>query len=370
MSSSQIPVFDPLVQFRELKEELIEAAERVLSSGVYVMGDEVTAFEAEVAAYLGVDHAIGVNSGTDALTIALRTAGVQPGSEVITTAFTFFATAEAICQLGAIPVFADVESTLNIDPDSIENVLTSRTAAIIPVHLFGRPAQMTEILEISNRYGIPIIEDVAQAFGAQHDGRKAGTIGLAGAFSFFPSKNLSGFGDGGLIATNDREVAETARMLRVHGARRKYLNERIGYNSRLDALQAGLLRVKLPHIDRWNQQRVEAATVYDELLRDVPDITLPRPSSGDVVHQYTIRIADNRRDAVAAELKDASISTAIYYPRPLHQLPALGDFSQQPLPKSELAAQEVLSLPMWPGIEPEVQERVASAIATASALDS
>lgn len=359
MPDREIPLFDPLVQFHELKDELLAAAERVLSSGSYILGEEVAAFESDVAAYLGVRNCIGVNSGTDALTIALRAVGVSSGSEVITSTFTFFATAESICQAGAIPVLADIDpGTFNIDPVSVEKVMTDRTAAIVPVHLFGRPAPMTEVLAIGERVGIPVVEDVAQAFGATLDERRAGTLGRAAAFSFFPSKNLSGFGDGGLIATDDDDVAARCRMLRVHGASRKYFNELIGYNSRLDALQAALLRTKLPHVDRWNEQRRSAAAVYGNLLKQVTGIVLPEDSLGHVFHQYTVRIEDAERDDIAERLKQESISTAVYYAVPLHRLPAMKQFPQQGLPHAEEAAEQVLSLPIWPGIDRAVQQRV------------
>jgi dTDP-4-amino-4,6-dideoxygalactose transaminase len=248
-----IPVYDPLPEVEALWEELQAAALRVLRSGRYILGPEVEAFEEEVAAYLGVKHAIGANSGTDALVIALRALGVGPGDEVITTPFTFFATAEAISLVGATPVFVDIDPrTFNINPDLIPSAITPRTKAILPVHLYGLPAEMDPILEIARSHGLKVLEDCAQAFGATYKGKKVGTLGDAGAFSFFPTKNLGGFGDGGLIATNSDEVAERARMLRAHGSRRKYYNEAIGYNSRLDALQAALLRVKLPRVDAWN----------------------------------------------------------------------------------------------------------------------
>lgn len=358
-----IPLFDPLVQFHELEPELLSAAARVFASGSYVMGAEVHGFETAVASYLGVNHAVGVNSGTDALTIALRAVGVGPGSEVITSAFTFFATAESICQLGATPVLADIETdSFNIDPRSIEKALTERTAAIVPVHLFGRAAAMDDIASIADREDIPIVEDVAQAFGARFRDRRVGTLGRASAFSFFPSKNLSGFGDGGLIVTDDDELADVCRMLRVHGARRKYFNEVIGYNSRLDSLQAALLRVKLPHVDRWNQMRRAAAEIYNELLNHMTAVITPESLEGHVFHQYTIRIPSARRDELVKALGKQAISTAVYYPVPLHRLPVLKQLPQQALPCAETAAREVLSLPLWPGIERNTQERVVSAL--------
>lgn len=358
-----IPVFDPVPQFDQLRVELLRASERVLSSGAYILGEEVEAFETEVAAYLGVRHAVGVNSGTDALTMALRAVGVEPGQEVITTTFTFFATAESIHQAGAIPVLVDIDpGTFNIDPRSVELAMSERTAAIVPVHLFGRPAVMAEILGLADRHGVPVVEDAAQSFGARVDGRPVGSLGRAGGFSFFPSKNLSGFGDGGLIATNDDDIAEVSRMLRIHGSKRKYFNEAFGYNSRLDELQAALLRVKLPHVDRWNEQRRDAAAVYSKALLDQAGIVVPQSSDGHVFHQYTIRVEGGRRDDLAKHLHGEDISTAAYYPTPLHRLPALTDLPHRELPHADEAAAEVLSLPLWPGMDTVVQERVVSGI--------
>ncbi|MGC9019532.1 MAG: DegT/DnrJ/EryC1/StrS family aminotransferase [Candidatus Bipolaricaulaceae bacterium] len=367
----RIPVYDPLPEVEFLWPELEEAFRRVMRSGQYILGPEVEAFEREAAAYLGVKHAIGVNSGTDALVIALRALGVGPGDEVITTPFTFFATAEAISLVGATPVFVDIDPrTFNIDPDLIPPAITPRTKAILPVHLYGLPAEMDPILEIARSHGLKVLEDCAQAFGATYKGRKVGTLGDAGAFSFFPTKNLGGYGDGGLIATNSDEVADLARMLRAHGSRRKYHNERVGYNSRLDALQAAILRVKLPHVDAWNQARREVAQRYNELLKDLPGLVLPEVFEGHVFHQYTVRVLKGRRDQVQKVLAEEGIGTMIYYPVPVHLLPVykpLYGLLEGMLPEAELASLEVLSFPLWPQMTPEIQVRIVHALQRAIA---
>lgn len=386
MSSSSvldtIPVLDLDPEIDELWDDVQAAIARVLRSSQFIMGPEVRAFEREVAEYLGVQHALGVNSGTDALVIALRALGIGPGDEVITSPFTFFATAESISIIGATPVFVDVcAADFNLDPEAVEAAITERTRAIMPVHLYGQPAAMTQLMVLAERYDLRVVEDCAQSFGARYEGdcpgcggahcddarraaltgRQTGTLGEVGAFSFFPSKNLGAFGDAGLIATDDDAVAEAAGMLRKHGARKKYHNEVLGYNSRLDALQAAVLRVKLPHLDRRNAGRRAAAQRYDQLLADVPGVTLPVSSEGHVFHQYTVRIADGRRDAVQAALKDRGIQTMIYYPIPCHQLPVYSHLNVH-LPMAERLAGEVLSLPIWPQITPEIQTRVVGAL--------
>lgn len=356
----KIPVLDVTPEIEALWDELMSAIQGVLKSGQFIMGPNVKAFEKEVAAYLGVKHAVGVNSGTDALVVSLRAAGIGPGDQVITTPFTFFATAEAVSQVGATPVFVDIDpKTFNINPELIEPAITPRTKAILPVHLYGQAADMDPIMELAEKYNLKVIEDTAQAFGAEYKGKKLGTIGDAGCFSFFPSKNLGAFGDGGLIATNDDEIAEKARMLRVHGAKKKYYNEVIGYNSRLDEIQAAILRVKLPHIDKWNEARQEAAKRYNELLKDVPGIVTPyeAPYARHVYHQYTIRILNGMRDKVKRFLADRGIGTMIYYPVPVHRLPVYGG-NNYSLPGAEWAAGEMLSLPIWPQIAQEIQARV------------
>lgn len=364
-----IPILDLRPEIEALWDELQEAITRVLRSGQFILGPEVNAFEQEVAAYLGVKHAIGLNSGTDALVIGLRALGIGPGDEVITTPFTFFATAEAISQVGAIPVFADIDpKSFNIDPNLIEEKITSRTKAILPVHLYGLPAEMDAILALAEQYGLKVLEDCAQAFGASYRGKKVGTLGHVGAFSFFPSKNLGAFGDGGLLVTNDDQVAEAARMLRAHGSRKKYFNEAIGYNSRLDALQAAILRVKLPYIDQWNEARRRVAKRYNELLKDIPGLVTPyeAPYSIHVYHQYTVRLTGGKRDKVKQFLADQGIGSMVYYPVPVHKLPIYADHSVS-LPEAEKAAAEVLSLPIWPEIAEETQVHIAKVMEEALA---
>jgi dTDP-4-amino-4,6-dideoxygalactose transaminase len=370
MKSEFIPILDPRPQYEALKDAIRQAVDRVLESGRFILGPEVEAFEEEVARYLGVEHAVSVNSGTDALFIGLRALGVGSGDEVITTPFTFFATAEAISHVGATPVFVDIdERTFNLDPGLVEEKITPRTRAILPVHLFGQAADMVSIEDLAEKYGLKILEDVAQAFGGEYRGRKLGAIGDVGAFSFFPSKNLAACGDGGLITTDDDRVAELARMLRAHGAKKKYHNETIGYNSRLDELQAAILRVKLPHLDGWNVGRRRAAAYYDELLGDLPGIVPPSEVAPGkhVYHQYTLRVADERRDEVQGRLARAGIGTMIYYPVPVPELPVYSDSEHDLLPRSFEAAREVLSLPIWPQISWVIQERVATALREALA---
>lgn len=355
---AKIPVLDLSPQIDALWDELQAAIARVLRSGQFIMGPEVKALEREAAEYLGAKHAVGVNSGTDALVIGLRALGVGEGDEVITTPFSFFATAESIGILGAKPVFVDIDAaSFNLDPQKLEAAITPRTKAIMPVHLYGNPAAMDEILAIAQAHGLKVIEDCAQSFGARYQGRFTGTLGEVGAYSFFPSKNLGAYGDGGLIVTDDAALAEQMRMLRTHGAKTKYHNEILGYNSRLDSLQAAILRVKLPHVERWNAQRAEAAKRYDALLAEVAGVIPPELSEGHVFHQYTVRLTGADRDAVQRRLQEAGIGTMVYYPIPQDRLPIYaGQYPQNPV-SDELATQ-VLSLPIWPEIGEAVQRRV------------
>jgi dTDP-4-amino-4,6-dideoxygalactose transaminase len=378
MSENNIPVLDLKPQYDELKAEIQAAISRVLESGQFIMGPDVKLFEQEVAAYLGVRHAIAVNSGTDALVIGLRALGIGAGDEVITTPFSFFATAESISNVGAEPIFADISpETFNLDPTKIVEKITPQTKAIMPVHLYGNPAAMASILDIAQAHNLKVIEDCAQSFGARYygtdqkqyqeatrakiTGKHTGTIGDVGAYSFFPSKNLGAYGDGGLIVTDNDQIAETARMLRVHGAKKKYHNEVLGYNSRLDTLQAAILRVKLPHIDKWNEGRRTVAKTYNQLLANVPDVVTPELADGHVFHQYTIRILNGKRDQVQKYLSAAGISTMIYYPVPQDQLPVYqGQYPANPV--SDLLATEVLSLPIWPELDHLSIERVVATI--------
>ncbi len=371
-----VPMLDLAPQVTELWDEFNTAVQRVLRSGQFVLGEEVKAFEEEVARYLGVEHAVGLNSGTDALLIGLRALGVGPGDEVVTTAFSFFATAEAVSTLGATPVFVDVdERTFNLDPNLLEAAVTKRTRAILPVHLYGNPAAMTRVLEVAEAYDLKVLEDCAQSFGARYCGaetdkpapeilgKHTGTLGDAGAFSFYPTKNLGAFGDAGMLVSDDDETAELARMLRNHGSKVRYSNEMLGYNSRLDSLQAALLRVKLPHVDRWNEARVRAAARYNDLFRDVCGVITPELLKGHVFHQYTVRLAHNR-DRVQAELAEQGVSTAVHYPLPQDELPVFkGRFPVNPV--SRRLGEQVLSLPLWPEMEPETQAQVAEAVTCA-----
>ena len=344
-------------------EELAQIAARVLRSGRYINGPEVSAFEAEAAAYLGVGFAVGVNSGTDALLIALQAAGVGEGDEVITSPFTFFATAEVIARLGAVPVFVDIDlDSFCLSAKEVERAITPKTRAIVPVHLYGHAAPMAELVSLAQANRLAVIEDAAQAFGGGISGRKVGGFGTAGAFSFFPTKNLGAFGDGGLLTTNDASLAARARALRVHGMVQKFLPTELGYNSRLDELQAAFLRQKLTRLDAQNRARIEAAARYSQLLAGVSSLILPTQRVGveHVYHLYTVRVTRGR-EALQRDLHSAGIDTAIYYQKPLHQLPLFDKYHRQ-LPNTEAAAQQVLSLPFWPEIPAEVQTQVAAQI--------
>jgi dTDP-4-amino-4,6-dideoxygalactose transaminase len=342
----RIPILDLKPEIDELRPEIMAAIGRVLDRTDFIMGEDVHLFEQEVAAYLGVKHAIGLNSGTDALVIALRALGIGPGDEVITTPFTFFATAESISMVGGKPMFVDIDpATFNLNPDLIEAAITERTRAIMPVHLYGNPVDMTRVMEIARKHNLKVVEDCAQSFGARWCGQQTGTFGDFGAYSFFPSKNLGAYGDGGLLATNDDALADTARMLRVHGSRKKYHNETVGYNSRLDTIQAAILRVKLPHIEKWNAHRREMARQYNEGLNGIEGVTTPELTDGHVFHQYTIRIQSGRRNDVQQKLFAQGIGTMIYYPIPQDELPIYG--GQYPRYEySNLTAKEALSLPI------------------------
>jgi dTDP-4-amino-4,6-dideoxygalactose transaminase len=379
--TKNVPILDLSPEIDELWNELNAAMQRVLKSGTFIMGPDVKQFETEVAQYLGTKHAIAVNSGTDALIIALRALGIGPGDEVLTTPFTFFATAESISSVGATPVFVDIDAAgFNIDPKKIEEKITSRTKAIMPVHLYGNPAAMTQIMDIAKKHNLKVVEDCAQSFGARYSGacsgcngscntstrsalsgKMTGTMGDMGAYSFFPSKNLGAYGDGGLITTDNDALAETARMLRVHGAKKKYHNEVLGYNSRLDTLQAAILRVKLPHITKWNEGRRRVAATYNELLKDVPGVITPHLADGHVFHQYTIRLTNANRDSVQERLEQRGVSTMVYYPIPQDKLPIYA--GQHPAnPISDELAQQVISLPIWPTLDRAIQEGVVTAL--------
>jgi len=359
----KIPMLDLQTETDEIGSAIFAAVREVIASGQFIMGPQVRAFEAEVAEYIGVQHAVAVNSGTDALVIALRALGIGPGDEVITSPFTFFATGEAISAVGATPVFVDIDPvTFNLDVLAADRAVTRRTKAVLPVHLYGQAVDGQQVRKLASAHGLKVVEDAAQAFGASVDGQTVGAIGDVGCFSFFPSKNLGAYGDGGMLVTDDGDVAELARMLRAHGSRKKYHNELIGYNSRLDELQAAILRVKLPHVDQWNAGRRRAAARYAELLDDVPGLVTPQvqPGREHVFHQYTVRILGGQRDHVHERLADFGVSTMVYYPVPLHRLPMYDQGVT--LHEAERAAAEVLSLPIWPQMDAAVQERVAALV--------
>lgn len=364
-----IPMLDLSREIEMLWPELNHALHDVLHSGCFILGKKGQKFESEICKYLGVPHAIGVNSGTDALVMALKAADVGHGDEVITTAFTFFATAEAISQVGARPIFVDIDpQTYAIDPGKIEEVVTPRTRALLPVHLFGHSADMEAIGRIAKKHDLKVIEDVAQAFGGKFGNKFVGTFGDVATFSFYPTKNLGTYGDGGLVVTPSEKIAERVRMLRNHGARVKYYHEFLGYNSRLDEIHAAILLVKLPHVAKANQGRRLAAKHYQTLLKDIGEIVLPTESPGveHVYHQYTIRVLGNRRDAVREYLTQQGVATMVYYPEPIHKsVPyASSGFS---LPHTEEAAAQVLSLPMWPDIPHSIQEKISLTLKNALA---
>lgn len=364
-NAKDIQILDLSAQVNALWPELTKAIEGVLKSGAFIMGPDVKAFEDEAAKYLGAKHAISCNSGTDALVIGLRALGVGHGDEVITTPFSFFATAESISMVGATPVFVDIDpGSYNIDVNLIEAAITPKTKAIMPVHLYGNPAAMDRVMAIAQKHKLKVAEDCAQSWGAKFNGKHTGTIGSFGAYSFFPSKNLGAYGDGGMIATDDDALAAKCRMLRVHGSAKKYHNEVLGYNSRLDSMQAAILRVKLPHIDKWNNARRAVAAYYNEKLAKLPGVVVPTISEGHVFHQYTIRLTTKNRDDVQAALQKAGVQTMIYYPIPQDQLPVYGGKPGR-FAQSDKAAREVLSLPIWPELTRDVQDRVIAALAAA-----
>ena len=355
-----VPLVDVRAQYARLIPEILERVQGVLESGTFILGPNVRAFEEEAAAYLGVQETVGVANGTDALVLVLDALEIGGGDEVVCPSFTFYATAEAIVRAGATPVFADIDpATLNIDPEDVAAKVTERTRAIMPVHLFGRPAPLAEIV----RLGVPIVEDAAQAFGAAG----IATTGVASTFSFFPTKNLFALGDGGLVAATDEELAERVRMLRFHGSKDKQTFDYVGTNSRLDELQAAVLRLFLGELDGWNRARREAAARYAELgLGEFCE--LPEDEPGHVYHMFVVRTPERAR--IAEALSSAGIGNASYYVTPLHLQPALKDlgYEEGSLPETERASRENLALPLWAGIPPETQERVVSIVREASTV--
>ncbi|HDQ03821.1 MAG TPA: DegT/DnrJ/EryC1/StrS family aminotransferase [Deltaproteobacteria bacterium] len=359
-----IPMVDLKKQYNLLKSEIEEALNGVFESAQFIMGPNVSGLEEEIAACHGLPYAVGVANGTDSLLLALRACGIKAGDEVITTPFTFIATAEVIALLNAVPVFVDIcPDTYNIDCSQISARITSKTRAIIPVHLFGHPADMSPIMDIARKHNLKVIEDCAQAFGAEYHGQKVGTFGDAGCFSFFPSKNLAGYGDGGMVITKNKEIAAQVKALRNHGSSERYHHHLVGYNSRLDEIQAAIIRVKLKKIDDYNEARRRHAAAYCAAISN-KKVILPSSAAGceHVYHQFTIRIKN--RDMLAAALAQKGIASAVYYPVPLHRQKAFLDLYSLngELPRAEACAREVLSLPMFPELNDEEIKLVAGVV--------
>ena len=354
----EIPLLDLKAQYSAIKKEVDEVLSRVVESQIFILSDEVSGLEKEVAQYTKVPYTAGVASGTDALILSLKAAGIGKGDMVITTPFTFFATAESVSLLGATPAFADIDpGTYNIDPASVEKVLSDmdaetklRVKAILPVHLYGQCADMDSIMRIAGRYDLKVIEDCCQAIGATFNGEQAGSFGVAGCFSFFPSKNLGGFGDGGMVISNEKDVIDRVKVLRVHGSKEQYIHEEIGYNSRLDSLQAAVLRIKLRKLDSWIENRKRIASLYNEAFGGMEDVTTPVTAQGNThtYHQYTIAVED--RNGLLQYLNAEGIAARVYYPVPLHLQPCYKNlgYSVGSLPVSERASEKVLSLPVYP----------------------
>jgi dTDP-4-amino-4,6-dideoxygalactose transaminase len=367
----QVPLLDLKGQYQSIKTEIDSVLSSAIESQYFILSPEVSEFEKEVASYTGVNAGVGVASGTDAIILALRAAGIGKGDRVITTPFTFFATAESVSILGAIPVFVDIDpETYNIDPGKIEELLRNTQyairdtiKAIIPVHLYGQCADMDPIMKIADKYGLKVIEDCAQAMGAMYKGKKAGSFGSAGAFSFFPSKNLGGFGDGGMVVSSDSDIISAVKKLRVHGSSKQYIHDEIAYNSRLDSLQAAILRVKLKHLDAWIEKRIEIASKYNSAFQGTGIVT-PKTGEGNIhtYHQYTIAVDD--REGMLKYLKEKQIGSRVYYPVPMHLQPCYKDlgYKEGDFPISEKAAKTVLSLPVYPELTNEMIEYVIDTV--------
>lgn len=368
-TTQAVPLLDLKAQYATIKEDIRAALDRVIDSQHFILGPEVEAFEQEIADYCGTAFAIGVSSGSDALLVSLMAADIGAGDEVITTAFSFFASAGAIARLGARPVFVDIgRDDFNIDPRGVAAAVSPRTKAILPVHLFGQMADLDPIMEIARDRGLVVIEDAAQAIGAELDGRRAGSIGQYGCFSFFPSKNLGGFGDGGLVTTNDPKIAERVRLLRAHGARPKYHSRVVGGNFRLDAIQAAVLRVKLRHLEAWTEGRRRNADRYRTMLREpaAPERRVVPPAEIEgrrhIYNQFVVRTAE--RDGLRDHLGESQIGAEIYYPLPLHLMDCFASLGHHAgdFPESERAARESLAIPIYSELTHEQQRRVADAI--------
>lgn len=364
----KVPLLDLKAQYRPIRTEILSALESVCDDQAFILGARVADLEKDIQGYVGAGHAVGVASGSDAILLALMACGVGPGDEVVTVPYTFFATAGAISRLGARPVFVDIkQDTFNLDPAFLEAAVTAKTKAVMPVHLYGQCAEMEPILRTAATRKLPVIEDAAQAIGAAWRGRHAGTLGQIGCFSFFPSKNLGGFGDGGMVVTNDQAVADRVRMLRVHGSRVKYVHEAIGMNSRLDAIQAAVLRVKLTHLEEWTKGRQRNAARYDALFKDaslLDRLRLPTVTAENrhVYNQYVIRAP--KRDQLRAFLQEQGVGTEIYYPSPLHLQACYKDlgYGKGAFPQAERAAAETLALPIYAELTADQQAYVVETI--------
>jgi dTDP-4-amino-4,6-dideoxygalactose transaminase len=364
-----VPLLDLQAQYVSLRDDLQQAVERVMRSQRFVLGDEVRGLETSIAEYCQAKHAIGCASGSDALLLALMALDVKAGDEVITTPFSFFATGACVTRLGARPVFVDIDPhSYNIDPSRVAAAITPRTRVIMPVHIYGQCALMDPLLDLGRRHGIPVVEDAAQAIGATDKGRRAGSMGVIGCFSFYPTKNLGGAGDGGILTTSDDEVAARLRRLRNHGGSTEYEHEEVGVNSRLDELQAAVLNVKFPSLDKWSDERARKADIYTKLLNDA-DLRFPlvapqvRPDGRHIFHQYVIRVSGNR-DALMEHLKTHGVGSKVYYPIPLHLQKCfeyLG-YKKGDLPESEAAAEETFALPCYPELTDEQQVYVVDTI--------
>ena len=362
----KVPIVDLRAQYLRIQPEIDAAIARVVASTQFIGGEECRLFEQEFAAFCGAGHAVGVANGTDALTVALRAYGIGPGDEVVTVANTFIATGEAILLNGAKPVFVDVdEASFTLDPERLEAAITPRARLILPVHLYGHPARMDAILAVAERHGLPVLEDAAQAHGAELGGRRAGSLGHAACFSFYPGKNLGAYGDAGMVTSNDAEFAARVRQIANHGGgTHRYDNVVLGTNSRLDALQAAVLRVKLRQLEQWTAERLERVLAYGRLLEGTPGLILPReqPWGRSAWHLYTLRA--ERRDELQAHLAARGIATAVHYPRPIHLQPAMAAAGGKPgdLPVSERLSREVLQVPLYPELSLETLELVATEI--------
>lgn len=359
-----IPLIDLTEQYEMIKEELHASIEKVFKSGQFILGQNVKALEEEIAHYTGNKYAIGVANGTDALVLTLDALGIGPGDEVITSPFTFFASAECISRVGARPVFVDIDpQTYCLDVRQVEAKITERTKAIIPVHIFGQMVDMDPILEIAKKYNLKVIEDACQAIGAAYKGRAAGSIGDAGCFSFFPTKNLGGYGDGGMVVTSNDELNAKIRLLRVHGSPKKYYHECLGYNSRLDEIQAAILRVKFRYLDKWNEARRNKAAIYTQAFKDLPLKTpYEAPYNYHVYHLYVV--ATTRRDELMGYLKQKGIGCGVYYPLPLHLQPVYKDlgYSKGDLPVAEELCEQALALPLYPELKEEEQQYIIQVV--------